>query len=186
MEISVRMGETESRLVQEAVERNRTAFSELYNRYVEQVYRHAYYRVSNQADAEDITQETFLRAWKSIDKYKSTGAPFVYWLLTIAGNLAADHYRRRQKTLISDEVDNDDRVGPLSDPVGLAEINLDNRQLKAAVLKLKGDKQKVIIMRFIDGFSYEEIARIFHKSEGAIRVIQYRALADLRHILKQD
>jgi len=180
------MGETENRLVQEAVKLNRTAFSELYNRYVEQVYRHVFYRVSNQADAEDITQETFLRAWKSINKYKNTGAPFVYWLLTIAGNLAADYYRKRQKTLISDEVDNDDQVGPLSDPEGLAETNLDNRQVKAAVLKLKGDKQKVIIMHFIDGFTYEEIARILHKSEGAVRVIQYRALVDLKLILKQD
>jgi len=182
MDMPVPKGVSEDRLVQEAVKHNWTAFTELYERHIERIYRHIFYRVSNQADAEDITQETFLKAWKSIDKYKNTGTPFVYWLLTIANNLAADRHHRQQKLVISDG----EKVGLVSDPEGLAEKNYNNNQVKAAILKLKGDKQKVILMHFIDGFSYREIAQALHKSEGAIRVIQYRALEDLRGILKRN
>ncbi len=184
MDMPVPMGESEDRLVQEAVKHSWAAFSELYERNIERVYRHVYYRVGNQADAEDITQETFLRAWKSIDKYQSTGIPFIYWLITIAGNLAADKHRKQRKVIISDEEYREENSESIANPEELAAIISDNRKVKAALFKLKGDKQKVILMHFIDGFSYTEIAQALHKSEGAIRVIQYRALKDLRNILK--
>ncbi len=186
MELSVPVHESEDYLVQQAIKRDRTAFTALYERCVDKVYRHVYYRISNQADAEDITQEAFVKAWKAIEKYKRTGAPFVTWLITIADNLVADHYKSRQKTVITDEVYEKNPSNQVSDPEGLAEVNFNNTLIKEAILKLKGDKQKVILMHFIDGFSYEEIAKALKKSEGAIRVIQYRALDDLRHLLKRD
>ena len=65
-------------------------------------------------------------------------------------------------------------------------MNFDNAVIKKAVLKLNGDKQRVILMHFIDGLSYEEIAKALNKSEGAIRVIQYRALSDLRGMVKRE
>jgi len=74
----------------------------------------------------------------------------------------------------------------VADPEILAEANYNSTIIKEAVLKLKGDRQKVILMRFIDGFSYEEISKVLNKSEGAVRVIQYRALDDLRRLLKRD
>jgi len=64
-----------------------------------------YYRVSNHDEAEDITQEAFVRAWKAIDKYKRTGAPFVSWIITIAGNLIIDHYRKQKKVEFTDEIE---------------------------------------------------------------------------------
>ena len=179
------MHESEDRLVREAVKRNRAAFSTLYDLYVDRVYRHVYYRVSNHADTEDITQETFLRAWQSIDKFKQTGAPFLAWLITIANNLTVNHFRNQNKTIIAD-IEIDAKSGTqIDDPAGLAEANFSDAVVKQAVLQLKGDKQKVILMHFIDGFDYREIARILKKSEGAIRVIQFRALDDLRNLLKQ-
>jgi RNA polymerase sigma-70 factor (ECF subfamily) len=178
--------ESEDYLVQQAVKRDRAAFAALYDRCVDQVYRHVYYRVSNQADAEDITQEAFLKAWKAIDKYKKTGAPFVAWLITIAGNLVVDHYRGRLKTVITDEIYEENPGSQVSDPERLAEQHFDKAIIKEAVLKLKGDRQRVILMRFIDGFSYEEIAKALNRSEGSVRVIQYRALTDLRRLLKRD
>jgi RNA polymerase sigma factor (sigma-70 family) len=74
----------------------------------------------------------------------------------------------------------------VSDPEGLAEVNFSSTVIKEAVMKLKGDKQKVILMHFIDGFDYHEIASFLNKSEGAVRVIQFRALDDLRQLLNQD
>ena len=186
MELSVPVIESEDYLVQQAVKRDGAAFGSLYECCIDRVYRHVYYRVSNQADAEDITQEVFARAWQAIDRYKKTGAPFVTWLITIAGHLITDLYRSRQKIKNIDEVFKKNPGTQVIDPAEQVEINFNNTLIKEAVLKLKGDKQRVILLHFIDGFSYEEIAMTLHKSENAIRVIQYRALADLKYLLKRD
>jgi RNA polymerase sigma-70 factor (ECF subfamily) len=186
MGISVPVYESEDYLVQQAIKRDRAAFSSLYDCCIDRVYRHVFYRVSNQKDAEDITQEVFARAWQAIDKYQQTGAPFVAWLLIIAGHLIIDHYRNREKTVKIDEAYQKNSVTQVIDPVEKAEISLNNALVKEAVLKLKGDKQRVILMHFIDGFSYEEIAKALNKSENAVRVIQYRALEDLKKLLKRD
>jgi RNA polymerase sigma-70 factor (ECF subfamily) len=185
MELSMPIYEAEDYLVQQAIKRDKIAFGVLYDRCIERLYRHVYYRVSNQSDAEDITQETFTRAWQVIDKYKNTGASFASWLIAIANNLIADHYRKRQKNIKIDEelVNNSEQV---VNPEKQVETYFNNALVKEAVGKLQGDKQKVVLMHFIDGFSYEEIARALHKSEGAIRVIQYRALIELKGLLKRD
>jgi RNA polymerase sigma factor (sigma-70 family) len=180
--------ESEENLVYRAVKGDSAAFTALYERCIDRVYRHVYYRIQSQADAEDITQETFVKAWKAIDKYKNTGAPFRAWLIAIASNLIADHYRGRQKTVVTSDMEVFEKlpVNKESDPEVQAEVNFDSALIREAVLKLNGDKQKVILMHFIDEFSYEEIARALNKSPGAIRVIQYRALTDLRRLLKRD
>jgi RNA polymerase sigma-70 factor, ECF subfamily len=186
MEQPVPGQESEDFLVQQAIQRDRTAFTTLYDRHVDQVYRHVYSKVSNQADAEDITQEAFVKAWKAIHKYRKTESPFIAWLITIARNLIADHYKKRTDHVNLDDVVEKSPAQPLSDPERLAEAGFNRDLVKQAVLKLEGDKQKVIMMRFIDGFSYEEIAQAMNKSEGAIRVIQYRALNELRRWVKRD
>jgi len=172
----------EAPLIERAIKRNPAAFTDLYDRYVDRVYRYVYYRVTSQSDSEDITQEVFVRAWKNIHKYQQRGRPFAAWLFAIARNLITDHYRNRKNLVLLDDVANSTQV----DGVDLqkeAEDSFDRTQVRSAVAKLKGDRQRVIRLRFIDGFSYEEIAQILKKSEGAIRVIQYRALQDLRRIL---
>jgi RNA polymerase sigma-70 factor (ECF subfamily) len=186
MESSTPVHDSEDYLVQQEIKRDRTAFTVLYEHHVDRVYRHVYYKVSNQDDAEDITQETFLKAWQGIDKYQKTSAPFVTWLLTIAGNLVIDHYRKRQKAVVTEELYEKERGNMVPGPETEAELDFNNSVMKKAVLKLNGDKQKVIMMHFIDDLSYEEIAGALKKSEGAIRVIQYRALSDLRRMLKRD
>jgi RNA polymerase sigma-70 factor (ECF subfamily) len=177
--------ESEDLLIQRAVKRDRAAFAALYDNCIDQVYRHVYYRVSNQGDAEDITQEAFIKAWKAINKYRKTGAPFAAWLIAIARNLIADHYKARKKLVSLDEAEVISNSAETS-PEAITETSLNRRYARDAILKLKGEKQKVILMRFIDGFSYEEIAEILNKSEGAVRVIQYRALNDLRRMLMRS
>jgi RNA polymerase sigma-70 factor, ECF subfamily len=178
--------ESEEYLVQRAIQRDRPAFTALYDRYVDQVFRHVYYRVSNQTDAEDITQEAFVRAWKAIDRYKRTEAPFAAWLITIARNLIVDHYKRKPNTVNLDDVVEQAPHQTVSDPERLAESSFNRDLVRRAIAKLKGDQQQVVTMRFIDGFSYEEIAQAMNKSQGAVRVIQYRALNELRQWLKRE
>ena len=181
-DLEVHSQESEDWLVQRAIDRDRAAFTALYDSCIDKVYKHVYYRVSNQTDAEDITQEVFIKAWRAIDKYKSTGAPFVTWLIAIAHNLIIDHYRAKRNFASLEEADscgqNDD-----ANPEAMVESIFKQNDVRDAISKLKEEKQKVILMRFIDGFSYKEIANSMGKREGAIRVIQYRALNDLRDML---
>lgn len=176
---------SEELLIQRAVEGDKDAFADLCDRYLEQVYRHVYYRVFNRTDSEDITQEVFIKAWKAIHKYKRTGAPFVAWLIAIARNHIVDYYKGKKKHVSLEEAETASNSAD-TNPEAMAEATINSSYVRKAVLRLKGDKQKVILMHFIDGFSYEEIARIINKSEGAVRVIQYRALNDLRRILVQS
>jgi len=172
--------DSEYSLVQRAARRDQNAFATLYERYVERVFRHVHYMVPDRVDAEDITQDVFVKAWKSIQHYRWTGAPFVSWLIAIARNAIVDHYRAR-KNLRHFEPTDDADAQP--DPALSMELRMGSLDLREAVMKLKGDKRKVIIMRFIDGFSHEEIAKALNKSEGAVRVIQFRALRELRRIM---
>jgi len=184
MEFSTPIQHSEDYLVQQAIKRDETAFTTLYRGCVERVYRHIYYKVSDPADAQDITQEAFIKAWNSIETYKNTGTPFIAWVITIANNLIIDHYRKDKRTIPTVELHEVDPIDELSDPAKETEVKLENAFIKKTVLKLKGDKQKVILMHFIDGMTYEEIAKALNKSEGSIRVIQYRALGDLRKLLR--
>ena len=177
--------ESEDLLVQRAVERDKAAFTSLYNNYIDRVYKYAYYRVSNNTDAEDITQEVFIRAWKAIDKYKKTGAPFAAWLISITHNLIVDYYRARKKLVSLEMTETSAQTNEIN-PETIAEASLNKEKVREAIFKLKIERQKVVLMRFIDGLSYDEIARVLNKSEGAVRVIQYRALSDLRRILTQS
>ena len=184
-DLEVHPQESEDWLVQRAIDRDRAAFTVLYDSCIDRVYKHVYYRVSNQTDAEDITQEVFIKAWRAIDKYKSTGAPFVAWLIAIAHNLIIDYYRAKKDFASLEEADacgqNDE-----TNPEVMVESIFKQNSVRDAISRLKEEKQKVIIMRFIDGFSYKEIADSMGKKEGAVRVIQYRALNDLRDILKSS
>ena len=172
--------DSELTLVQRAARRDQNAFATLYERHVERVFRHVRYMVPDRVDAEDITQDVFIKAWKSIQHYRWTGAPFVSWLIAIARNAVFDHYRAR-KNLRHLEPSGEADTQP--DPALSMELRMGGLEIRDAVMKLQGDKRKVIIMRFIDGFSHEEVAKALKKSEGAVRVIQFRALRELRRII---
>ncbi len=175
--------ESEVSLINRAVQGDRTAFTELYENYIGRVYRHVYYRVSGQADAEDITQEVFIKAWKAIRKYESRGVSFMAWLSTIARNSIVDHYRSKKESISLEETEVSSQAGETSTEE-MVEIGFNQSYIGNTISRLKGDKQKVILMHFIDGFSYKEIAQALNKSEGAVRVIQYRALNDLKLMLR--
>jgi RNA polymerase sigma-70 factor (ECF subfamily) len=182
MDINSLIYEYEDQLIEKAVGRDKEAFACLYDANVELVFKHVFYHIYDRHTAEDITQDVFIKAWKAIPRYVRTGAPFKSWLLTIARNTLNDYYKKNKKILSLEE-------GQFEEPqtkVSLEESTeekFDREFVQQAVLKLKGDKQKVILMHFIDGFSYAEIAKVMDKTEGAIRIIQFRALNDLKKLL---
>ncbi len=171
-------------LIQKAISGDPDAFGKLYDMYVDRVYRHLYYRVGTVADAEDLTQQVFLKAWQAISRYKKTASPFIAWLMTISHNLVVDFYRaKKTKVYLDAEVTADDLA--LS-PEQVAEARFDQQQLRRAILQLRSDQQQVVMLRFIEGFEFKEIASLLGKSEGAIRVILHRALVGLKHILEKE
>src|SRR4051794_19278382 len=164
------------------------AFGELYDRYVDVVYRYVQYRVSSSALAEDLTSETFLRALRRITSYTWQGRDFGAWLVTIARNLIADHYksgRYRMEVATSDLVEaGADRT--TEGPEGEVLAGLTNETLLEAVKRLNSEQQECIALRFLQGMSVAETAKIMGKNEGAIKALQYRAVKTLSRLLPQD
>lgn len=165
-------------ILQQAISGDAEAFACLFDLYVNRIYRYAYYLVGNHADAEDITQQAFINAWKAIGRFRPTDTPFVAWLITVTHNAAISFIRRRRPevSLDFDLQANQNRAG-VANAGSNTEISPDLREV---VLGLKSDQQKVLLMRFVDELSYEEISAALGKSEGNIRVILHRALESLR------
>jgi RNA polymerase sigma-70 factor (ECF subfamily) len=170
-------------LVLRAIQKDQDAFGELYDRHVVRVYRHIYYMVGSPAEAEDLTAQTFLRAWEAIERYQVRGAPFVSWLLRIAHNLGVSHLRsKRESSQLHDGIV-DDKLR--RDPEWVYQQTAEEELVHAAILKLREEQRQVIILRFIEDLDYREVAEIIGKSVAAIRVIQHRALNSLRKQMKQ-
>ncbi len=168
----------ERTLVQRAIGGDGEAFGALYDRHVVRVYRHIYYMVGNAAEAEDLTAQAFLQAWEAIPRYQIRGAPFVSWLLRIAHNLGVSHLRSRRDgvELPPTLVDH----GSQGNPEESLQRQADAERVREAILRLREEQRRVIILRFVEDLEYPEVAEIVGKSVAAVRVIQHRALNALR------
>ena len=156
-------------------------FSKIYDQHVSRIYRFAYLGVNSKDIAQDITSETFIRAWDKFraDNPKSKVKNWTGFLYQIARNLLTDFYRERGKVQIISA-----SYTPLMDPsMGLEEkafLSSEVEQIKSVLSQLGQEQQEVIIWRYLDGLSIREIASILDKPEGTIRVICHRALEVLR------
>lgn len=175
-------------IVARAQQGDADAFGQLYDRYVDVVYRYVYYRVANVSLAEDLTSETFLRALRRISSYTWQGRDIGAWLVTIARNLIADHFksgRYRLEVATSDLVEaGADRSEDGPEDEVLAGIT--NAALLEGVKRLNTEQQECISLRFLQGMSVAETAAIMGKNEGAIKALQYRAVKSLSRLLPQD
>lgn len=160
------------------------ALAELYDRHFDGIYRYLYTRVRHQADAEDLTEQVFLKMVESIQRYKPRGVAFSSWLYRIAHNLLVDRYRRsgREPIELNDEMRD---LRPQTDPAELVQNSEARRALLEAVQSLTPEQQQVIAMRFIDNLDAGEIARQMRRRPGAIHAMQHRALASLYRFLLQ-
>ncbi len=172
----------ERMLVQRAIDRETSAFAELYDRHVVRIYRHIYYMVNDAREAEDLTAQTFLKAWEAVDRYKERGAPFVAWLLRIAHNLTVSHLRAKRDHSELQDYYVDPKM--TRNPEQALEQNTDEEHVREAVLKLRAEQRQVIMLRFVEEMDYREVAAVIGKSVPAVRVIQHRALGNLRKLMQ--
>jgi len=160
------------------------SFTDLYRAHLRDVYSYSYYRVGNHHDAEDLTEQTFLQAYRHFERAQkeSQGRPLRPWLIRIAHNLAANYYRdrsRRPQTSIDD-------AGPLPElhtTEAIVEDREDLNRILECVQQLPDDRREALIMRFALGMDNREIARAMGRTDGATKVLIHRAIRQLEGIV---
>jgi RNA polymerase sigma-70 factor (ECF subfamily) len=162
-------------------------FTELYRNHLRDVYSYSYYRVGNHHDAEDLTEQTFLQAYRHFDRAQreSNGRPLRPWLIRIAHNLAANYYRDRSRKPQTNLED----AGVLTathDTESLVEGREEVQEVLAGVAKLPEDRREALIMRFALDMDNREIARALGRTEGATKVLIHRAIKQLEQGLKEE
>ena len=174
----------ERQLVLQAQAGNSEAFGQLYDAYMERIYRFVYFRVEDQQTAEDITSQVFLKAWSNLDRFSFTRTPYLAWLYTIAHNAVIDHYRTRKVTTALDDVQlsQQDHAEVVENEI---DVSAEMKLVKEALQGLTDDQQKVLSLKFMEGLSNHEIARHLGKREGAIRALQMRGLQALAKQLEE-
>lgn len=161
------------------------AFGLLYDRYNTSVYRFIYYRVGSVAVAEDLASETFFRALRSMSSFRWQGKDFGAWLMTIARNLTADHYKSGRTRLEYTTEDMTPHDSVTDGPEDAVLASLTNESLLEALGELPGEQQECLIMRFLQGLSIAETAKILGRSDGAVKQLQLRGVRNLAKLLPE-
>lgn len=168
---------TEQALVLRASGGDANAVDELYRLHSPAIFRYFYFRVQDRATAEDLTGEVFVKMVEGLPRYQERGIPITAWLFRIAHDRVVDHHRRssyRQTEILSEALETD---APGTE--AQAEERLDNQYLHQLIDTLTDEQRTVIQLRFIEGYSLEECARLLRKKPGAIKALQFRALRQL-------
>lgn len=172
----------EENLIKNAIDGEAEAFGRLYDIYQPRIYRFIYLRVSHREEAEDITHRVFISAWENIAEFEiKDESSFSGWLYSIARNKVIDHYRTRKITIDIENIKEPAAIRDTGEEI--ANFNLEIEKVKKAIGQLKDIEQDVIIMRFVEDLTPKEVAKILNKNEGAIRLIQHRAIKNLRKML---
>jgi len=158
-------------------------FSQIYDQYIEKIYRFVYLKVNSQEIAEDITSKVFLKGWESYKDYKTIKNPGAF-LYKIARNIVIDYYREKDRTkivsadLISPIVDN--RTNLYEKAVFSSDVEI----VKSALKNIKKDYQDVLIWHYLEDLPVEQISEILGKPAGTVRVMIHRGLNSLRERLR--
>ena len=162
------------------------AFGVLYERYVERIYNYIYFRVGNANDAEDLTSKVFFKALKSIGGYKHMGLPFSAWLYRIAHNLVANYHRDGLRTR---EISIENLTLPDTSKHPTPELRMQQIQesdfLLGIINDLSPQKRELLLLKFVENLTNQEISFIFGKTEGAIKSLYHRTLLELRDRVKE-
>lgn len=163
----------ESRLVRQAKSGNAEAFVQLYEAYVDRVYRYVYFRVIDNELAESITPRVFIKAWQVLDRYHSYGSPFIIWLYKIASNQIIEHFYTHPKALKPDGF-----LWSIEDRVFDKNVKdmFDLQAIRDALQFLNDEEQQVLTLKFISGVSTNEVAHIMGKPISTVQNLLMYAL----------
>lgn len=169
-------------LVKKSADGDFKAYGKLYELYLDRIYRYVFYQVKDKMTAEDVTEEIFLKAWHAIGSYRGKGQSFSAWLYRIAHNHIIDDFRTKREFVSLDL----EALLAVADPDAGAEKLLTQEEVSELVSCLPPQQKQIITLKFIEGLDNPEIAEVTGKSQGAIRIMQMRALATLRRRLTRE
>ncbi len=160
-------------------------FSQIYDQYIEKIYRFVYLKVNSQEIAEDLTSKAFLKGWESYQKEQEIKNPGAF-LYQIARNMVIDHYREKEKI----KTTSIDYVPQIADPrtnlYEKAVLSSDIEPIKLAIFKLKKDYQDILIWYYLEDMSTDQIAELLNKPVGTVRVMIHRGLKYLKDELRGE
>ena len=173
--------QNEVSLIERAKKRDPMALTQIYEENFERIFRYVVLKTGSRVEAEDITQQVFLKALRSISSYRHQGHPLTAWLYRIARNEVVDHYRKkgRQATVPLEDTVPDTKA----DPAAAAERSLSLEEVSVAMKKLTQAQAEVIALRFTRDLPIAEVARIMGKNEGAVKALQHSAVRALRRAM---
>lgn len=174
------MRDDESTLIRRSQQKDVDAFAELYRRHFDRLYRYVAFQLGSPSEAEDVTAEVFLRAYRAIGGYKVRGAPFSAWLFRIAHNCVIDYRRRLHPSVPLESVS---ELCDASSSTELLEARLAREELSSALGQLTEAQRQVLALKFGAGLSNAEVAKVMGKSEGAVKALQHAGLDSLRRKL---
>lgn len=164
------------------------SFGQLYDLYVKKIYRFVYFKVNSEVEAQDITSQTFLKAWQYlIDSDSDEIRNIRAFLYRIARNIVIDHFRTQNiQAQWQDNVEAMYANEPTEDLGEIVEKKLDKELVLASVNKLRPVYQEVILLKYVEDLSIGEIAKIINRSNGAARVLLHRAIQELKKTLNES
>lgn len=175
------MTTSDRELLQQIREYDALALAEAYDRYAEPIYRYLYRYLGDAAQAEDLTSEVFLKLLSVLDTPRAPRDQIQGWLYRVAHNLAMDWFRQRAKE--GNVGSNEALLEEDNSPLAELEKRQARGQLRAAIRELTADQQRVLLLRFGQGFKIAEVSQLIGKSEGAVKILQHRAIRRLRTLL---
>jgi RNA polymerase sigma-70 factor (ECF subfamily) len=161
------------------------AFGLLYDHYQPSIYRFLYYRTRSVVVAEDLTSETFFRALRNMASFRWQGKDFGAWLMTIARNLATDHFKAGRTRLEMTTEDMGQHDDATEGPESAVLASLTNEILLEALTELPNEQKDCLVMRFLQGMSIAETAQVLGRSEGAIKQLQLRGVRNLAKLMPE-
>lgn len=176
--------EEEMKLVLQSINKDREAFAILYDCYFERIYFFIRGRIVNATEAEDLTEQVFLNAWRGISSYQNEGSPFTSWLYRLARNIVVDHFRQVKEIQSLDDTESRSYEEPVCGEDGIEQM-LSADTVSRVLQTLTEEQRQVVILRLIDGLSSKEAGEIMGKNEGSIRALQFRAVDALRNVLRR-
>jgi RNA polymerase sigma-70 factor (ECF subfamily) len=176
----------EQSLIRRAQQGDQVALTQLYETHFERIYRYIAIKIGDRTEAEDMTQQVFLHALKSLSSYREKGMPFSSWLYRIAHNQVVDFFRKRAKHATVPLDESLPIPATDGDPKILVETKITIEEITIATKKLTPAQREVIALRFASELSITEVAGIMKKSEGAIKALQHSAIAALRRALATE
>ena len=169
-------------LVAQAQNGDKDAFGKIYNEYYLKIYKYCQFNLRDKVLAQDLVQETFLKAWKSLNSYTDRkGGTFQAFLFKIARNLIIDNSRKKKEARLADYEEVEEHI----DLEGEIDSRSDQKKMRIALEELNEVERQIIILRYFEDLSFEEVSRVVKIKEGALRVRVHRILEKLKGILEE-